>query len=241
MRTITTNQRRLAYQKHLSGTHIININFPPTQNCRTPHQYPLSPSPQKNFATHKTKRKWISAQNPSAANVARSLSPLSFCALTLCGDYKLSFHIYFPAQLSCSCPSPVCSPFFLDTPTETSPRQHCCVPLSFSYAIFHAKCNMNVGKTSALLKIESYTPPPNKKRKENPTKMEGSAQKIGRLFGSLAMQIMKIQKQNCTKLHRAARGIIIKCCHKVFFSHSYSSNNQNNNSNNDISRAESKQ
>jgi len=36
-----------------------------------------------------------------------------------------------------------------------------------------------------------------KKKKENKEK-DGSAQKIGRLFGSLAIQIMKIQK---TKLY----------------------------------------
>lgn len=170
-----------------------------------------------------------------------ALSLLSLFVHLLCAA---TINLAFIFTFLPSCPVPVLvlsAPLFLDTPTNTPLRQHCCVPLSFSYAIFHAKCNMKVGKTSALLKIESYTPPTNKKRKENPTKMEGSAQKIGRLFGSLAMQIMKIQKQNCTKLHRAARGIIIKCCHKVFFSHSYSSNNQNNNSNNDISRAESKQ
>lgn len=100
---------------------------------------------------------------------ALSLSLSLFVHLLCAATINLAFIFTFLP----SCPVPVLvlsAPLFLDTPTNTPLRQHCCVPLSFSYAIFHAKCNMKVGKTSALLKIESYTPPPNKKKKRKSNK-----------------------------------------------------------------------
>lgn len=129
------------------------------------------------------------------------LYPPSRCSVTLCApDYKLSFRTYFPDCCCCCCPSTcavssaalLCNTMLTATPTTTPTPSH-------------AKCNMKAQKNFCLcLKIQNYAASFPKKKKERSrreaTKVLNVSHSPPRTPRSTAIQIMKIQKQNCTKL-----------------------------------------
>lgn len=206
---------------------------------------------QKVCRTHFPHRKQNGNEFPHTIQVQAS-PPLflyppapSRCSVTLCApDYKLSFRTYFPdCCCCCCCPSTcavssaalLCNTMLTATPTTTPTPSH-------------AKCNMKAQKNFCLcLKIQNYAASFQKIKKkkeaeEKQLKFWMSPTPPACTLRSTAIQIMKIQKQNCTKLDwkqqplplplppppfsvclssslvhpGLARGIIIKCCHKVF-------------------------
>jgi len=155
IRTITANQRRQAYQKHLSGTHIININFPPT--------LPENPPPPSHRSEGKTfpHTKQNGNEFPHKIRVQR-MSPALFLHLLCAATINLAFILTFLP----SCPVPVLSAplsfFGIATPPDNIVGRPCPSATKFSCKMQHERRK----KLCHSLKIENSTPKKKKKIKK---------------------------------------------------------------------------